>query len=199
MGRNRFTDREGWRNVSGYYEQQQDEYLYVSRSAYTGQFAGSHDWIRSGAKFDWNAAYSYSNRRQPDRRIVEREKNPENGIYEYSIDQGSVSRYFTSLDEHVASAGANLSLPLFPDGTLRPELRTGLYGEYKTRRYATRNFLYKWNAYQNKLPAGFGSLPPSRSSHRKIWAHPTSCTFRTKRTTRTTTRPTATCWPPTRR
>ena len=159
LGRNRFTDREGWRNVSGYYEQQQDEYLYVSRSAYTGQFAGSHDWIRSGAKFDWNAAYSYSNRRQPDRRIVEREKNPENGIYEYSIDQGSVSRYFTSLDEHVASAGANLSLPLFPDGTLRPELRTGLYGEYKTRRYATRNFLYKWNAYQNKLPAGFGSLP----------------------------------------
>ena len=133
--------------------------MYVSRSAYTGQFAGSHDWIRSGAKFDWNAAYSYSNRRQPDRRIVEREKNPENGIYEYSIDQGSVSRYFTSLDEHVASAGANLSLPLFPDGTLRPELRTGLYGEYKTRRYATRNFLYKWNAYQNKLPAGFGSLP----------------------------------------
>lgn len=98
LGRNRFTDREGWRNVSGYYEQQQDEYLYVSRSAYTGQFAGSHDWIRSGAKFDWNAAYSYSNRRQPDRRIVEREKNPENGIYEYSIDQGSVSRYFTSLD-----------------------------------------------------------------------------------------------------
>lgn len=159
LGRNRFTDREGWRNVSGYYEQQQDEYLYVSRSAYTGQFAGSHDWIRSGAKFDWNAAYSYSNRRQPDRRIVEREKNPENGIYEYSIDQGSVSRYFTSLDEHVVSAGANLSLPLFPDGTLRPELRTGLYGEYKTRRYATRNFLYKWNAYQNKLPAGFGSLP----------------------------------------
>lgn len=68
LGRNRFTDREGWRNVSGYYEQQQDEYLYVSRSAYTGQFAGSHDWIRSGAKFDWNAAYSYSNRRQPDRR-----------------------------------------------------------------------------------------------------------------------------------
>ena len=159
LGRNRFTDREGWRNVSGYYEQQQDEYLYVSRSAYTGQFAGSHDWIRSGAKFDWNAAYSYSNRRQPDRRIVEREKNPENGIYEYSIDQGSVSRYFTSLDEHVVSAGANLSLPLFPDGMLRPELRTGLYGEYKTRRYATRNFLYKWNAYQNKLPAGFGSLP----------------------------------------
>ena len=94
----------------------------MSRSAYTGQFAGSHDWIRSGAKFDWNAAYSYSNRRQPDRRIVEREKNPENGIYEYSIDQGGVSRYFTSLDEHVASAGANLSLPLFPDGTLPPRV-----------------------------------------------------------------------------
>lgn len=64
--------------------------MYVSRSAYTGQFAGSHDWIRSGAKFDWNAAYSYSNRRQPDRPgSVEREKNPENGIYEYSIDQGA--------------------------------------------------------------------------------------------------------------
>ena len=77
LGRNRFTDREGWRNVSGYYEQQQDEYLYVSRSAYTGQFAGSHDWIRSGAKFDWNAAYSYYEpppARPPDRRAREKSR-----------------------------------------------------------------------------------------------------------------------------
>ena len=158
FGRSRFTDREGWRNVSGYYEQQQDEYMYQSRSAYTGQFSGNHRW-GDDTRLDWNAAYSYSNRNQPDRRIVEREKNPENGVLEYSISQGSVSRYFTRLDEHVASAGANLSRTLNAGGGFAPELRAGLYGEYKTRRYDTRNFLYKWNAYDNDLPRGFGSLP----------------------------------------
>ena len=158
LGRNRYTTREGWRNVSGYYEQQQDEYLYQSRSAYTGQVAGEHETGRT--RIDWNAAYSYSNRRQPDRRIVAREKNPENGVYDYTIDQSSVERYFTSLDENLLSGGANLSQQLgSASASFRPVLRAGLYAEYKDRSYDTRNFLYKWDAYDNSLPAGFGSLP----------------------------------------
>ena len=157
LGLSRYTTREGWRNVSGYYEQQQDEYLYASRTAYTGQFAGEHRMART--KVDWNAAYSYSNRNQPDRRIIEREKNPENEIYEYSIDQGSVSRYFTSLHEHLVSAGANLSHPFGPSADKPAELRAGVYGEYKTRDYNTRDFIYKWNNTGNRLPDGFASLP----------------------------------------
>lgn len=157
LGVSRYTTREGWRNVSGYYEQQQDEYLYASRTAYTGQFAGEHQMTRM--KVDWNAAYSYSNRNQPDRRIIEREKNPENEIYEYSIDQGSVSRYFTSLHEHLVSAGTNLHYTLNPSANKPAELRAGLYGEYKTRRYDTRDFIYKWDNSNNDLPDGFTSLP----------------------------------------
>ena len=156
LGRNRYTTREGWRNVSGYYEQQQDEYLYQSRSIYTGQVTGQHQMDRTTV--DWNAAYSYSNRRQPDRRIVGREKNPENGIYDYTIDQGSVSRYFTSLDENLVSGGVDFSHKLGQSESFQPILKAGVYAEYKNREYNTRNFLYKWDAYNNSLPAGFGSL-----------------------------------------
>ena len=156
LGRNRFTSREGT-NVRGGYEEQQDEYLYSSRTAYTGQFAGDHTWKDS--RVDWNAAYSYSNRNQPDRRIVGRLKDPMDGITEYSIDQSTVSRYFTRLDEHLVSGGANFSHKFTKNSGFQPELKAGLYGEYKTRKYDTRNFLYKWNANNNTLPDGFRALP----------------------------------------
>ncbi len=156
LGRNRYTDREGYHVASGYYEQFQEEYLYASRTSYTGQFAGNHE--TGASHIDWNAAYSYSNRRQPDRRRVERQNDESNGITDYEIYQSSISRDFIKLDEHLASAAANLVHTFNKGGDFAPELRTGLYGEYKTRQYDTRAFKYKWNTEQN-LPDGFAALP----------------------------------------
>lgn len=155
-GRNRYTDREGFRNVSGYYDQRKEEYLYVSRGTYTGQFAGDHK-IRQ-THIDWNAAYSYADKRQPDRRIVERQKDPGNGIDNYQIDQSFISRDFIRLDEHIVSAGANLTRPLNPSSATPVELKAGIYGEYKTRQYNTRAFEYKWDIGAD-LPAGFAEKP----------------------------------------
>ena len=156
LGRNRYTEREGFQNISGYYDQQKEEFLYTSRGSYTGQFAGEHR-IRQ-TRIDWNASYSYANKRQPDRRIVERQKDPSNGIDQYQIDQSFISRDFISLDEHIASAAANLSQPLNPSSENPIELRAGIYGEYKTRTYNTRAFEYKWDIDAD-LPQGFASLP----------------------------------------
>lgn len=62
------------------------------------------------------------------------------------------------MDEHIASAAANLSQPLNPSSENPIELRAGIYGEYKTRTYNTRAFEYKWDIDAD-LPQGFASLP----------------------------------------
>ena len=156
LGRNRYTTREGYHVASGYYEQRQEEYLYASRTTYTGQFAGTHDL--PDTHIDWNTAYSYSNRRQPDRRIVERQNDESNGILDYEIFQSSIQRDFITLDEHLVSAAVNLTHTFNREGSIAPELKAGLYGEYKTRDYDTRLFKYKWNTTAN-LPDGFAALP----------------------------------------
>ena len=159
LGSNRLTVREGWRDKSGYYQQQQNEYLYQSRTTYSGQISGDHNLgDRRSNHIDWNASYSYSNRYQPDRRIVERQRDPSNGVDDYAIFQSSVQRYYTALDENMATAGANYNFKLNPGAKKAVELRAGLYGEYKARRYKTREFAYKWEM-NNALPLGFESLP----------------------------------------
>ncbi len=155
LGRTRYTLREGWRNISGYYEQQQEEYFYQSRTSYAGQFSGKHTFnTPADDRLDWNAGYSYSNRYQPDRRIVQRTKDPSNGIDDYQVDQSDISRYFTTLDENGLSAAVNYSRKLG-----RVVLKTGLLGEMKHRDYSTRSFVYKWDINNNTLPAGFAALP----------------------------------------
>jgi outer membrane receptor for ferrienterochelin and colicin len=159
--RSRYTLREGWRNVSALYEQLQEEYSCQQRSAYSGQFSGTHLFDDSKNDLSWNAGYSYANRYQPDRRIVERRKDPTNGVYEYAIDQGDVSRYFTTLEEHVVSGAANYIRRMAQWGGKPVELKTGVYGTYATRHYRTQNFIYIWDV-NNTLPAGFESLPTGR-------------------------------------
>lgn len=156
IGRNKLTEREGYHVGSGYYEQRQEEYNYSSRSAYTGQLSGDHTW--ENTRIDWNGSYSYSNRNQPDRRIVERQKDETNGVTEYQIDQSFVSRDFISLNENLLSAGANLTHKFAPENIFSPELRAGIYGEYKNRDYNTRAFVYKWSD-TSLLPEGFAALP----------------------------------------
>lgn len=153
LGRNRYTLREGWSNVSGYYEESQEETFYQSRTSYSGQLSGKHTFSPA-SQLDWNAGYSYSDRRQPDRRIVERTKDPANYDYLYEVRPNYIKRYFTSLDEHALSASADYRRT--PGERLT--LKAGLLGEQKSRDYSTRYFLYKW-LMQNSLPEGFETLP----------------------------------------
>ncbi|MDR3351347.1 MAG: outer membrane beta-barrel protein [Prevotellaceae bacterium] len=162
LGRNRYTLREGWRNVSGYYEQQQEEYAYQSRTSYSGQFSGTHLFNESKNELTWNAGYAYSNRYQPDRRIIERQKDPSNGVYEYAVDRSEISRYFTALDESVFSGAANYTRKITVRDGQPLELKAGVYGAHTARAYRTRNFSYTWNLSDNALPAGFETLPADR-------------------------------------
>lgn len=160
LGRNRYTLREGWRNVSGYYDQQQEEIYYQSRLSYNGQFSGQHILgTVADDRIDWNIGYAYSNRYQPDRRIIEKQKDPSNGVYDYEIKPSSVSRIYTWLDENGVSGSVNYRRN-FTIGSLEGiNFRSGLLADYKSRKYRTRDFLYVWSINSDKIGQGFGELP----------------------------------------
>jgi hypothetical protein len=145
QGRDRYTWRDGWQNISSYYEQIKEEYLYNSRGTYTGQFSGYHT-LSEADKVDWTLGYSYANKNQPDRRQIDLDGD---------VNQSSMNniiRDFIRLDENTFSAGVNYNR-VFAFGTFVPTLKAGAYAEYRSRNYRTRYFLYKVNLMN--LPQDF--------------------------------------------
>ncbi|MEG1749357.1 MAG: TonB-dependent receptor [Tannerellaceae bacterium] len=156
LGQNRYTSRNGFQYLSGMYIQEKQEYYYASRTTYNGQFTGTHN--RDNSKLDWNVGYAYASKSQPDRRIINREENgyaddPHFG--QIQIDQNEIQREFSRLSEHIASASLNYQWN-FQVGSIRPTLKTGVYGEYRNRNFNTRSFYYRWNGAN--LPDGFEYL-----------------------------------------
>jgi len=145
QGRDRYTWRDGWQNISSYYDQIKEEYFYSSRGTYTGQLSGFHTLTKAG-KLDWTIGYSYANRNQPDRRQIDLE-----GTVEQSS-MNSIIRDFNRLDENIYSAGVNYD-HIFAFGTFAPALKAGAYAEFRSRDYHTRYFNYKTNILN--LPQGF--------------------------------------------
>ncbi len=141
IGKERYSTRIGFNaqpdNI------QDDEYYYSSRTTYNTQFTGKHDI--NGHHLDWSVGYAYANRDMPDRRLIERTDRTEQrmGIYR-------ISREFSKLNEHIASLGVNYE-KVFQAGSFSPTLKAGLYGEYRSRDYRTREFQYGWDP-DNTLP-----------------------------------------------
>jgi len=145
QGKDRYTWRDGWQNISSYYEQIKEEYNYYSRGSYTGQLSGYHSFSETD-KIDWTIGYSNANKNQPDRRRIDMDGTVE------ETSMNSIIRDFIRLDENIYSAGLNYNR-IFAFGTFAPALKAGAYAEYRSRDYRTREFLYKTNIMN--LPSGF--------------------------------------------
>jgi hypothetical protein len=145
QGRDRYTYRDGWQDISSRYDQQKEEYLYSSRGAYTGQLSGIHTFSEAN-KLDWTVGYSYANKNQPDRREINRQELTDRFEVE------NIFRQFTHLNEYTYSAGVNYTR-VFSIGTFAPALKAGIYAEYRTRDDTTRNFIYGENV--QALPSDF--------------------------------------------
>lgn len=145
IGKNRYTERRGFNAQND--EEHKMEYYYSSRTTYNTQFTGKHTFDSS--RWDWSAGYAYANRNLPDRRRIDLNDRTDNRMSLYSI-----SREFTRLDEHIASANVNYSRE-FAFGDFAPVLKAGAYGEYRTRAYNTRQFNYTWNPTNTTLPKDF--------------------------------------------
>ena len=63
----------------------------------------------------------------------------ESGVYALSTGN-DISREWTQLDEHIFSLGVN-DKHHFKFGNFEPDLKVGVYGEYRSREYQTRNFI----------------------------------------------------------
>ena len=68
-----------------------------------------------------------------------------------------INREFTKLDEHIMSANFNEKHD-FKFGSFEPSLKLGGYGEYRSRKYKTRQFIYSWDMEENTLPADFRKM-----------------------------------------
>lgn len=154
LGKNRYTSRRGFNAQSD--NEESAEYYYSSRSTYSGQFTGRHNRDKGEQLLDWALGYAYSNRNLPDRRryvltdaFVRNEMVLANG--------NDVDREFTYLSEHVMTGNVNFARNL-EFGELKPRLKAGVYGEYRTRGYNTRLFVYGWDPTNNTLPQDFRTL-----------------------------------------
>ena len=78
-------------------------------------------------------------------------------------------REWTRLDEHIVSLGIN-DKHHFRFGAFEPDLHAGVYGEYRNRRYNTRN-LYIIGMANNSLPSDFrhSDIPTLLSDEANLW------------------------------
>ena len=149
LATSRYTWREGVSAQSNI--EQSAEYFYRSRTTYNGQLTGKHTFTSD--VLDWSAGYAYANRLLPDRKRYLVDDALESGVLALSTGN-DISREWTRLDEHILSLSVN-DKHHFRFGTFEPDLQVGAYGEYRSRKYQTRNFIYNWNVADNHMPADF--------------------------------------------
>lgn len=162
LGQDRYTFRQGTDYASGRSKKQEkEEYLYSSRTTYSGQFTGKHT-LSTIDKIDWTLGFSYANKNQPDRRIINRTENastpedPFNG--KMYISQADIDRNFIDLSEYTYNVAANYSRNLNLSSSTTSTLKGGVYGEYKTKDYNTRDFDYLYNESYFPYSFRFGNV-----------------------------------------
>lgn len=149
LATSRYTWRDGVSAQSNL--ERSAEYYYRSRTTYNGQLTGKHTFTSDA--LDWSIGYAYANRHLPDRRRYLIDDALESGVYALSTGN-DISREWTQLDEHIFSLGVN-DKHHFKFGNFEPDLQVGAYGEYRSREYQTRNFIYNWNVSDNNMPSDF--------------------------------------------
>lgn len=144
LGRNRLTERSGVKDMSSMYYREQTEMLYSSRLTYSGQLSGVHDFP-SDRTLTWDAGYSYASKNEPDRRIVTNQAGVSSQA-DIPVPTGNenITRHFQYLHDHTAAAAVNYKHP-FAWSVLTPTLKTGVYGEYRSRDYRVREFIYRYD------------------------------------------------------
>ena len=148
----RYTDRSGINAQSD--NEIGAEYYYRSRITYNTQLTGKHTFTDDN--LEWSASYSYANRRMPDRKRYTIDDALERGTMMLTAGN-EINRELTKLDEHIVSANINEKHD-FHFGSFSPSLKIGAYGEYRSREYNTRQFIYTWDLEQNTLPEGFRKM-----------------------------------------
>lgn len=122
---------------------------FESRSIYSGQLVGRHNFLKDRLNVGWQLGYAYTNRQEPDwRRVRTNRPTGTNEPYRISIAPSpnilDAGRFFSNLNEGIMTFASNAEWAL---GTRDKEksirLRTGFYLERKDRSFEARFFGYK--------------------------------------------------------
>ena len=147
LSRNRLTERAGVKDMSSMYYREHTEIQYTSRLTYSGQISGTHDFS-ANKTLTWDAGYSFANRNEPDRRIIAKTAGVgslEDIPFITALGTDNISRYFQRLADHTFSAAVNYKYNFQLWKNFKPALKTGLYGEYRTRDFNNREFVYRYD------------------------------------------------------
>ena len=150
IGTDRYTSRTGVNAQSN--REAGAEYYTRNRLSYNGQITGRHSF--GNDRIDWNAGYSYADRHMPNRRryTVDDALTDDGTLALTSANDINIEK--TALDENIASLSVNEKHEFEAAGA-RPYLSAGIYGEYRGRKYRTREHLFNWDPSGNTLPADF--------------------------------------------
>lgn len=127
-----------------------EELSYNSRSTYSGQLAGDHNFRDNLMHVNWTAGYSYADRDQPDLKRLSSSlaEDPDNQYYgQYGVNFSFAAtpelsgRVFQHLKEHIYTGNINFD-NTFTFGKFKPELKAGIYLEKKDRDFKSRSIGY---------------------------------------------------------
>ncbi|TAF65364.1 MAG: TonB-dependent receptor [Cytophagales bacterium] len=123
-------------------------YRYESRSIYSGQLVGKHEFNNDRSQLNWILGLSYTNRQEPDWRRLKQIRaigstNPFVASIPNDPNPTDAGRFYSNLTETVFSGAINYEHLLGSDekdNDQRVKIRTGIYAERKDRTFAARFF-----------------------------------------------------------
>jgi len=144
---------------------------YEQRSIYSTQLSGKHTLNDKGMAIKWLAGFGHTNRKEPDFRRYKLQRPlqgiTDNNPYIISVpstpNDKEASRFFSKLNEYAVTGSVNFELPFDDKGEAEnaSKFRTGIYTDYKTRKFDSRFFSYVEvpNAPVGQGLSGINTLP----------------------------------------
>lgn len=120
---------------------------YQSRYIFTSQVSGRHAWRDNKSEFTWTGGFSFTKRNDPDlKRISYFRDTSSTQPFQAPIQPGSADtryggRFYQKLTERIFSITPNYSHKL-DVGSIRLDLSTGGYAEYRERDFDARSLGY---------------------------------------------------------
>jgi TonB-dependent receptor len=139
----------------GGFEVRNQAFNYLSRSIYSGQLSGKHNFSNAVA-FDWVFGYNQTTAQQPDYRRARSQRNVgTDDPFQVQINSSATAydagRFYSQLVEKTYSAAGNLAIKLSEasDDAKQPKLIAGYYLEQKNRSFNARWMSYIRNPQNN--------------------------------------------------
>lgn len=149
LGSNEVLQRVGVDSANADQRQRNYSMRYESRTIYSGQLQGTHDFNDNKSTVTWAGGYNYTNRNEPDYRRFRTADDDNDGTYRLLYQPiptlQDAGRFYSDLNEHVVMGSGQFEHRFeTADSTAEnaPKIRTGFYVERKKRDYTSRFFSY---------------------------------------------------------